>query len=1129
MRIEELPVDERVKRVIIERGIEELYPPQAEALKSGVLEGKNLVLAIPTASGKTLVSEIVMVDKLLREGGKAVYLVPLKALAEEKYREFKVWEALGLRVAATTGDYDSTDEWLGRYDIIIATSEKFDSLLRHGSNWIRDVKLVVADEVHLIGSYDRGATLEMILSHMLGKAQILALSATVGNAEELAEWLNAELVVSDWRPVELRKGVFHLGELIWEDGKIERYPENWESLAIDAVKRGKQALVFVNTRRSAEKEAVSLSSKIAKLLTKPETRQLSELIASIEDNPTTEKLKKAIRGGVAFHHAGLSRAERTMIEDAFREGLIKVITATPTLCMHPETPVITKNGVKKVSELGGGDEVLTHSGHFKKVITPLRRPHQGKMLVIKAMGTVPVRVTPEHMVWVVKRIRHKSHYSDGRQVIWWEFEGPEWMTAQELKELVESNRDEKVSYMLLQPIPEPKITVDRIPLQKPVYISNQFGKTDKLHSSVQRTPKFLPLNFETARLVGLWIAEGSTSKTGAINFAIGSHENEITEFLAQTIKKYFPYANVVVRDHERNRRVVRFCNRRFAEWLRENIGHRAHEKRIPDVLLFNENREVRLGLVRGLIEGDGYIRRDNSRRANYISYTTVSPTLAYGLQLLLGSLGYVSSVSRSIREPGIGKNRKPIYEVKISGRSYYELLEELGLEIPQKGNRTYNVNTIWNGYLLFKVRSVEEEFYDGDVYNLEVEDDESYSVGFIVHNSAGVNLPSFRVIIRDTKRYAGFGWTDIPVLEIQQMMGRAGRPKYDRVGEAIIVARTEDPKRLMERYIHGKPEKLFSMLANEQAFRSQVLALITNFGVSNFRELISFLEKTFYFHQRKDTSSIEYKAKDIVYFLIENEFVDMDMNDRFIALPFGKRTSQLYIDPLTAKKFKDAFPKLERNPNPFGIFQLIASTPDMATLNARRREMEDYLDLAYEFEDMLYINIPYYEDYRFQTFLGEVKTAKILLDWINEVPEVRIYETYSIDPGDLYRILELADWLMYSLIELYKLFEPEKDVLSYLRDLHLRLRHGVREELLELVRLPNIGRKRARALYNAGFRTQEDIVRAKVRDLLEVEGIGMKVVEGLFRHFGVEMPKGAKNGSKKSQKARKGTLDDFLK
>ena len=726
MRVEELPVDERIKRIIRERGIEELYPPQAEALRSGVLEGKNLVLAIPTASGKTLVSEIVMVNKLLREGGKAVYLVPLKALAEEKYREFKEWEVLGIRVAATTGDYDSTDDWLGRYDIIVATAEKFDSLLRHGSRWIKDVKLVVADEVHLIGSYDRGATLEMILSHMLGKAQILALSATVGNAEELAEWLDAALVMSDWRPVQLRKGVFHLGQLFWEDGKTERYPENWESLVIDAVKRGKQALVFVNTRRSAEKEAVSLSSKIARLLTKPETRQLEELISSIEDNPTTEKLKRALRGGVAFHHAGLSRAERTLIEDAFREGLVKVITATPTL-------------------------------------------------------------------------------------------------------------------------------------------------------------------------------------------------------------------------------------------------------------------------------------------------------------------------------------------------------------------------------------------------------------------SAGLNLPAFRVIIRDTKRYAGFGWTDIPVLEIQQMMGRAGRPKYDKVGEAIIVARTEEPRKLMERYIHGKPEKLFSMLANEQAFRSQILALVTNFGIGNFRELVSFLERTFYAHQRGDIASLEYKAKSVVYFLIENGFIDMDMEDRFMPLPFGKRTSQLYIDPFTAKKFKDAFPKLEKNPNPFGIFQLMASTPDMATLNARRREMEDYLDLAYEMEDKLYTNIPYYEDSRFQGFLGQVKTAKVLLDWINEVPETRIYETYNIDPGDLYRILELADWLMYSLIELYKLFEPKEDVLQYLRDLHLRLRHGVREELLELVRLPNIGRKRARALYNAGFRSQEDIMRAKVRDLLKVEGIGMKVVEGLFRHFGVELPKGVKKDSKDGEKSRKGTLDAFLK
>ena len=1123
MKVDELPVDGRIKRVIKGRGIEELYPPQAEALKTGVLEGKNLVLAIPTASGKTLVSEIVMVSRLLKEGGKAVYLVPLKALAEEKYREFREWESLGIRVAATTGDYDSTDEWLGKYDIIVATAEKFDSLLRHGPGWVGDIKVVVADEVHLIGSYDRGATLEMILSHLLGRAQILALSATVGNAEELAEWLDADLVVSDWRPVELRKGVFHLGTLFWEDGRVDRYPENWESLAVDAVKRGKQALVFVNTRRSAEKEAMALSSKVSKLLTKPEKRALGELASGIEDNPTTEKLKKALKGGVAFHHAGLGRAERTLIEDAFRSGLIKVITATPTLCMHPDTLVVTKKGVKKVSELMAGDEVLTHTGEFKRVIQPLKREHRGKLLVIKAYGNIPVKITPEHMVWVLKQIRHKSHYSDGRQVIWWEFEGPEWMTAQELKERLESETDPKVSYMLLQPVPKRSVEATKISLRKDVYIANQHGKTDKLHPSVYRTPEFLSINFETARLIGLWIAEGSTSKTGAIKFDIGSHEEEITKFLLDTIPRYFPRANVVIKDHERNRRTVRFCNKRFAEWLRENIGHRAYEKVIPEGLLFNAERRVKLGLLRGLIEGDGYIRKDTKSRANYVSYTTTSPSLAYQIQLLLASLGYVSSVDVAIRGRSIGKTRRPIYTVKVSGKSYYKLLDELGFESPSRGNRTYNVNKIWNGYLLLKVHSIEEEDYEGDVYNLEVEGDESYSVGFVVHNSAGINLPAFRVIIRDTKRYAGFGWADIPVLEIQQMMGRAGRPKYDKFGEAIIVARTEEPKKLIEKYIRGKPEKLFSMLANEQAFRSQVLALVTNFGVGSFRELVSFLERTFYAHQRGDTASLEYKARNIVQFLVENEFIDVDLNDRFIALPFGKRTSQLYIDPLTAKKFRDAFPRLEENPNPFGVFQLIASTPDMATLTVRRREMEDYLDLAYEFEDDLYFRIPYYEESSFQGFLGQVKTAKVLLDWINEVPDARICEAHNIDPGDLYRILELADWLMYSLIELYRLFEPKEHVLGYLNDLHLRLRHGVREELLELVKLPNVGRKRARALYNAGFKTVEEIARAKPAELLKVEGIGVKVLEGIYEHLNI-----GRELKGKAEK-RKRTLEDFFK
>ena len=1097
MKVEELKslgVDERIIKLIKERGIEELYPPQEEALRTKVLNGGNLVLAIPTASGKTLVAEIVMINKILREGGKAVYLVPLKALAEEKYKEFKFWEKVGIRIGVTTGDYDSAEEWLGKYDIIIATSEKFDSLLRHKSPWISDVNLIVADEIHLLGSYDRGATLEMILSHLMNKAQILGLSATIGNAEELAEWLGAELIVSEWRPVSLKRGIFYHGQLFWEDGGIEKFPSQWDSLVIDALKKDKQALVFVNTRKGAEREALLLGGKVQRFLSKPEERRLNQIAEELESTPTNDKLKEALRKGVAFHHAGLGREERSIVEDAFREGLIKVITATPTLCMHPHTYVITKNGVKKVSELKEGDEVLTHTGAFRGVIQPLKRYHKGKLLVIKAYGTVPVKVTPEHMVWVVEQIKHE------KQVI---FEGPEWLTVQELKEKLESETDPKVSYMLLQPVPEAYINLDKIPLE---------GYGD----NTEKSPKYLPLNFETARLIGLWITKGSASKNGVVTFTIERQMNEITGFLLKTIPSYFPHAKIAVEDHEGNGRTINFCSKHFAKWLRENIGDEAHQRRIPEVLLFNESRDVRLGLLRGLIEG-----KENKKGTNYLR--TASPSIAYQIQLLVASLGYVSFIDVAPRRNGTGKTEIPIYTITIADSSS-SLLEELGFKAPPKDNETYSVNQIWNRYLLLKVRSIEEEEYSGEVYNLEVEEEESYSVGFVVHNSAGVNLPAYRVIIRDTKRYSNFGWSDIPVLEIQQMMGRAGRPKYDKEGQAIIIAKTEKPEDLMKKYIFGKPEKLFSMLSNEASFRSQVLALITNFGVKNFKELVGFLEKTFYYHQRKNLEALEGKAKDIVYFLLENEFIDIDLNEQFIPLPFGIRTSQLYLDPLTAKKFKDAFEKLEENPNALGIFQLLASTPDMASLRIRRKEQEDILDYAYEMEGYLYQSIPYWEDYKFEKFLGEVKTAKMLLDWINEVPDVRILETYDIDTGDLYRILELADWLMYSLIELYKLSSPKREVLDFLNRLRLRVKYGVREELLELTSLPMIGRKRARALYNAGFKSVEDIIKAKPSELLKVEGIGAGILEKIYQHFGVELPK-----VREKKKARRGTLDEFLK
>lgn len=213
MKIESLDLPDEIKRFYENSGILELYPPQAEAVEKGLLEGKNLLAAIPTASGKTLLAELAMLKSVLN-GGKALYIVPLRALASEKFRRFQEFSVLGMRVGISTGDYDRRDEGLGINDIIVATSEKTDSLLRNETAWMQEISVVVADEVHLIDSPDRGPTLEITLSklrRMNPSCQVLALSATVGNADELAAWLDAELVLSEWRPTDLMEGVFYNG------------------------------------------------------------------------------------------------------------------------------------------------------------------------------------------------------------------------------------------------------------------------------------------------------------------------------------------------------------------------------------------------------------------------------------------------------------------------------------------------------------------------------------------------------------------------------------------------------------------------------------------------------------------------------------------------------------------------------------------------------------------------------------------------------------------------------------------------------------------------------------------------------------------------------------------------------
>jgi helicase len=267
--------------------------------------------------------------------------VPLRALATEKYESFRRFRELGIEVGISTGDFDKRDERLGRNQIIIATSEKADSLIRNGAAWIRDLAVLVVDEIHLLNDAERGPTLEMTITKLLRLnpgIQVIGLSATVANSREVADWLKAEVVISDWRPIALREGIICQGKMIFQDGEVNLEAKKDEALALvkDTLAQKAQMLIFESSRRNAEALAAKLSSQVS--LSDPQLDQLKESILATGESETCRRLASCVSQGVAFHHAGLLPEQRSLVEQGFRENRIKVIASTPTLAAGLNLP-----------------------------------------------------------------------------------------------------------------------------------------------------------------------------------------------------------------------------------------------------------------------------------------------------------------------------------------------------------------------------------------------------------------------------------------------------------------------------------------------------------------------------------------------------------------------------------------------------------------------------------------------------------------------------------------------------------------------------------------------------------------------------------------------------------------------
>lgn len=339
-----------------------LLPLQEKAVReTSLMHGGNVVIFAPTSSGKTAIAEMAMVRQIGR-GKKAVFLSPTRALAHEKFQEFVSAYGDGsspLRVVLATREFGFNDHLIrnGDFDIAVTVYEKFRGFMDVSPWFYDELGCVVADELQIAGDVNRGEGVDRLLSRLAATncIQIVGLSAVLEDSARIAEWLNAEALVWNQAATELHEGVFchetggfhYTGRMTGESG-VERgwdweiepgkmpvpsseHPlrfENTVNLCRHFARRGEQTIVFVPTRRMCRDWALTLAQELGLKDNGPVS---PPPYGVLEAGSLRTSLEQCFTAGVGFHCADLTSSARAAVEKGFRDGLFKILVATPTL------------------------------------------------------------------------------------------------------------------------------------------------------------------------------------------------------------------------------------------------------------------------------------------------------------------------------------------------------------------------------------------------------------------------------------------------------------------------------------------------------------------------------------------------------------------------------------------------------------------------------------------------------------------------------------------------------------------------------------------------------------------------------------------------------------------------------
>jgi helicase len=408
--------------------------------------------------------------------------------------------------------------------------------------------------------------------------------------------------------------------------------------------------------------------------------------------------------------------------------------------------------------------------------------------------------------------------------------------------------------------------------------------------------------------------------------------------------------------------------------------------------------------------------------------------------------------------------------------------------------------------------------------------------------AAGVDLPAFRTILKDLRRFGkseGLSW--IPVLEYLQMAGRAGRPKYDSFGESVAIANTPAAaNEIKDRYLNGEPEDILSKLAVEPVLRTYLLSLIATDFVNTKKDIVDFFSKTFWSHHFRDMERLEAIITRMLGLLEDFEFITCSTNaaenkalqkkhefvsasdirsEKYTATILGKRVAELYIDPLTADYFVECM-KIslkKKSYDTFALMQMVSHTLELRPLlRVKSSEMDDIMEKYAGYEDLVLENEPNIYENEYDEFMASIKTAFMFLDWVDEKSEEELMEKYNVRPGELKVKLDNADWLLYSAEEIARITKSQP-LLKELAKARFRLKYGAKEELFPLLKLKSIGRTRARAMFRNKIRDIADVKKVDIIQLVQI--LGKKTAINVKKQVGIDL-----ENEKVPERKRKGQI-----